>query len=217
MNFRVLGWLALATMLPASVLPLRADDEADARAALKKAQAAQNDAMACRMTMTSTERDTGRVTVMTTEFVKPDAMHTRLEINGGTAMEMVTDGKRTFMRQGADPEMKEAPAHVSSTLLAARKNISLDTLVDAGKGVKLLGHQTVRGVPASVYGFSSELTGVASETRVWVSDKDGCPVQAEAESRGEVKTGAGIGRKTNSHSLTLFDYDPSIRITLPGN
>ena len=169
------------------------------------------------MTMTSTELDTSRVTAMVTEFVKPDAMHSRLELDGKPSMEMVTDGKRTFMRQGADAEMKEAPAHVSAMLLAARKNISLEALVDAAKEVKSLGHDTVDGKPASVYGFNSNLVGVTTDTKVWVSEAEGRPLKAEADSRGEVKTGAGTGRKTNSHSVTTFDYDPSIKVTLPGN
>ena len=192
----------------------RGDD--DSKAALKKAQAAQNDAPACRMTMTSTDLDTKKVTTMTTEFVKPEAMHTRLEVSGKIGMEMMTDGKRTFMRQGEDAELKEAPAHVSNMLLSARKSFSLDTLMESAKDVKLAGHESLEGKASSVYQFTTELSGLTTDTKVWVSEADGRPLKAEADSHGELKMGARAGRKTNNHAVTIFDYDPSIKVTLPG-
>ena len=193
----------------------RADD--DPKAALKKAQAAQADAPTCRMTLTATDLDSQKVTVMTTEFVKPDSMHTRMEVNGNVRMEMLTDGKRTFMRQGVDTELQEAPAHVSNMLQSARRSLSLDTLMESAKDVKLIGHESVDGKPASVYGFTTELMGLATNTKVWVSDENSRPLKAEADSHGELKIGARAGQKANTHAVTAFDYDPAIKITLPGS
>ncbi len=203
----------LLLLLPA--FSARADD--DPKAALKKAQAAQTDAPTCRMILTATDLDSQKVTVMTTEFVKPDSMHTRMEVNGSVRMEMLTDGKRTFMRQGADTELQEAPAHVSNMLQSARRSLSLDTLMESARDVKLIGHESVDGKPASVYGFTTELMGLATNTKVWVSDENSRPLKAEADSHGELKIGARAGQKANTHAVTAFDYDPAIKITLPGS
>ncbi len=191
------------------------DDEA--REALRKVQAAQDDAPACRMTMRSTNLLSGKLAVMTTEFAKPDSIHSRLESNGKVTMEMFTDGKRTFMRQGAESELQEAPAHVSGLLVNSRKEHSLATLMNTARDVRLTGHESVDGQAASVYEFTADVRqGMVTHSKVWASEADGRPLKAEADVQGSSTNPADPGQKTNIHTVTTFVYDPSIKIVLPG-
>ena len=89
--------------------------------------------------------------------------------------------------------------------------------MESAKDVKLAGHETLDGKAASIYEFTTDLMGLTTDTKVWVSDADSRPLKAEADSHGELKLGARAGRKTNNHAVTAFDYDPSIKITLPGS
>jgi outer membrane lipoprotein-sorting protein len=206
-----LGVAAIGTLF---VSAARAED--NAMEALKKAQKAQLEAPASRMKMISTDAD-NKISTMTMEFVKPDMMHWRMEENNQVKMEMWSDGKKTFVRHGPGGEVKEAPLSMSAMLAQARESAAVEKLIAMAKELAFVGHENVNGTPASVYTFKTEMMGLNSATKLWISDVDNRPLKSEGETHGEIKIGAGPGRKTNKKSVMTYEYDPSIKIVVPAN
>ncbi len=188
-----------------------ADDPVEA---IKAATKAQNDAPAYRMKIVSTDPATKKVNTITLENVNPDKMHMKVEDGATTQMELVSDGQKTFMAQGGG-KMTEAPPQVAAMIVQSRKTATLDAITKMAQDVKFTGHDTVGGVPASVYSFSSDAMGMHSSTKLWISDKDHRPLKAEGETKGQMQTGAPGGQEVNRQMAITFDYDPNIKITLP--
>ena len=182
-----------------------ADPKADIVASMK----AQNDAPAYRMKMTSTDPNTKAVTAITLESVNPDGMHMKTEAGGKVVMEMLTDGKRTLMSQGGG-DLQDAPPQVASMIGQARKTATMEAMIQTATDVKVAGHETVNGVPTTVYTFATEMMGLHSTNKLWVSDKDHRPLKSEGEAHGDMQ-----GQKVDQVVAVAYDYDPSIKIVLP--
>ncbi len=208
---KILSKLLMVPLLGLVAVSVRADD----KASLAEAQRAQNDAPAYRMKAVSTDVNTKEATVITLESVKPDLLHMKTEAGGKTQMEIVSDGKKAFMSQGG-AELTEAPPQVAAMIGQARQQSSLDAMTKLAQDVKITGHEAVNGVPASVYTFSTDMMGLHSASKLWVSDKDHRPLKGESTTQGELKMGEQSKKMDQQTSIT-FDYDPSIKIALPGN
>lgn len=188
-----------------STVALAADPKADVLAAMK----AQNDAPAYRMTMSSADTNTNASTSIILESVKPDGMHLKSVAGGKVAMEMMTDGKRTLMSQ-AGGELQEAPPAVAAMITQAKQTATMEAMIGQAKDIKMVGHETVNGTPTSVYTFATDMMGINSTNKLWVSDKDHRPLKSEGEGHGEM-----AGQKVDQKVTVAYDYDPSIKIVLP--
>ena len=177
--------------------------------ALKQATKAQNDAPAYRMKIVSTDPATKQVSTITMENVNPDKLHMKMETGSATQMELVSDGQKTFMSQGGG-KMQEAPPQVAAMIVQSRKTATLDAITKMAQDVKLAGHETIGGNPTSIYTFTSDMMGMHSNTKLWISDKDHRPVKAEGETKGKQ-----AGQQIDQMVAITFDYDPNIKITLP--
>ena len=49
-----------------------------------------------------------------------------------------------------------------------------------------------------------------TSTKEWVSDKDHRPIKSESVTKGNV-----AGRDVNQNVTATYDYDPSIKVTMP--
>ena len=188
----------------------------DGQDALKKAVQAQLAAPAWRMTMRAVDHTENSTTDVVVEFVSPASIHSSTTVDGKLTTEIVSDGQKTFMRHG-DGDFRPAPANTSDMLVNARKAASVERIGEMAAGVKFLDHEDVNGVRASVYTFDTDAMGLTGTTKLWISDKDNLPLKAEGHSEGVLKTGAVPGRKVDRSSTMTFDYDPSLKITLPGS
>ncbi len=192
-----------------------ADDATDAIVAAAKAA---QDAPAYRMKVSSTDPTGAMSTNMTLEIVNPESVHMKQEMGGKTMMELVTDGTKVFMSQGGGP-LTAAPAQMGSIMKQARAQFSGDAVAKMAHDVKMTGHETVNGVPATIYSFNSDMMGLHSESKEWISDKDHRPLKIEGMTKGTVQTGgaAGAGQAVNQKTTAVYEYDPSIKITLPAS
>ena len=199
----------------ALAVPAFADDAKDA---LIRCQQAQLAAPMCRMTINTKEADTGKASVVVVETAGPNQMHVRQERNGKVMMEMFTDGRKTMVRRGPDGPLVEAPPQVSAMIANLRMSISLQAITNAAKDVKVVGHDVVDGQAATIYTFTTDAMGVQGSSKLWVSDKDALPLKAEEDSTGTLTIGLdGAGPKARRHSEITFNYDPSIKVVVPGD
>ena len=203
---RLLLTAASACVLSATAF---ADPKDEVAAAIK----AQNDAPAYRMKMVSTDNNTKAVTTITLESVGTDSLHLKTE-GGPQQMEVITDGKRTLMSQGGGA-LQEAPAGMGAMIGQARKSVAMDQMIKSAKDVKVVGHDALNGVPATEYTFDTDMMGLHSTNKLWVSDKDHRPLKSEGEAKGEMAMGGQPGTKVDQSVGITYDYDPSIKIELP--
>jgi outer membrane lipoprotein-sorting protein len=204
--------LAVGTGIIFTAVASAADDPVET---IRKAQKAQTEASSCRVKVMSTDLDSQKASTIILETVKPDQVHFRMEDNGQAKMEMWSDGKKTFMRNGPSGEIKELPASMSAMIAQAREQTSINALLDMAKDIKFVGHENVNGASASIYIFKTEMMGFATTSKFWISDADNRPLKAEGETHGELKIGAGPGHVSNKKSLTTFEYDLAIKIVVP--
>lgn len=177
--------------------------------ALVNAQKTQLDAPAFRMKMASTDNET-KTSGMTIELVKPDLLYWKSEENGQVTVEMWSDGKKAYMRQGPTGEIQTAAMEISSLVTQALQVNPLETLVTKAHDLKFVEHEEVNGVATSVYSFKSLLMNMDSSVKLWVSDSDHRPIKSEIETHRELKA-APVHKKT----IITYDYDPSIKIVVP--
>ncbi len=189
-----------------------ADDATDALVAAAKAA---QDAPAYRMKLTSADATGTQNTTMTLEVVNPDGVHMKSE-GGAMTMELITDGKKVFMSQGGGP-LTEAPAQMGAIMKQARAQFSGDAVAKMAKNAKLTGHETVNGVPASVYTYDTDMMGMHSTSKEWISDKDHRPLKVEGETKGTMPAAGQPGKTVDQKTSVTFEYDPSIKITLPAS
>ncbi len=201
--------MKIASRLPVLTLFATCAFAEDPMEAIKQATRAQADAPAYRMKIVSTDPATKQGATITMENVNPDKMHMKMEASGQTTMEIVSDGQKTFMAQGGG-KMTEAPAQMGAMIVESRKQQSLDAITKLAKDVKLVGHESISGTPTSVYTFSADMMGMHSTTKLWISDKDHRPLKAEGESKGDQG-----GQQIDQQMTITFEYDPSIKVTLP--
>ena len=202
-----------ALLTTASVCLLAGTAFADPKDDVAAAMKAQNDAPAYRMKMVSVDNNTKATTTITLESVSPDSLHLKTE-GGPQAMEVITDGKRTMMSQGGSA-LQEAPPQMGAMIGQARKSVAMDQMIKAAKDVKVVGHDPLDGVPATEYSFDTDMMGLHSSNKLWVSDKDHRPLKSEGVAKGEVSMGGQPGQKVDTNITVSYDYDPSIKIEVP--
>ena len=196
---------AAALLVSALCITARADD----KDALVAAEKAAKDAPAYRMKVDSTDPTTKMATAILIEIVNPDTVHMKSEVGGQTQMEMYTDGQKVFMSQGGG-QMQEAPPQVSQVMKQTKDQFSGGAVAKLAQNVKLVGHETVGGTPASVYTFDADMMGMHTTTKEWVSDKDHRPLKSESTTKGNV-----AGQEVNQNVTATYDYDPAIKVTMP--
>jgi hypothetical protein len=118
------------------------------------------------------------------------------------------------MRRGDEP-FHPMPGNVIEMFTNARKSASLEGIAEMASNAKLVGHEDVNGIASSVYTFKTEAMGLTGSSKVWISDKDNLPLKAERHTQGQTKVGASPGIKVDRDSKITFDYDSSIKITVP--
>ena len=184
----------------------RADDAKDALVAAEKAA---HDAPAYRMKVTSTDPTTKAVTTMTVEIVNPESMHLKSEGGGQPQMEVYSDGTKVFISRAGGP-MQPAPAQLGAMMKQMRDQVSGSAMSKLAQNAKVVGHETVGGAPASVYTFDADVMGMHMVSKEWISDKDHRPLKVESETKGTVANQA-----INQNTTVSFEYDPSLKITMP--
>ena len=78
------------------------------------------------------------------------------------------------------------------------------------QNVKFVGHDTGGGTPVSVYTFDADMMGMHTAAKEWVSDKDHRPLKSESTTTGNV-----AGQDVNQVTSATYEYDPSIKVTMP--
>jgi len=177
--------------------------------ALKKAQKGQVEAPAYRMKMVSTESN-DKTNTMTVELVKPDSLYWKTEDNGQVTVEMWSDGKKTYIRQGPAGVVQPSTMEVSSLLTQAGQVNPLPTLITGAQDLKIVGHDELNGAGASVYTFKSTLVNTDSSVKLWISDVDHLPLKSEVDMHRELKA-ASVHKKI----VITYEYGPSIKIVVP--
>ena len=206
-------FLCLAFLLFSGTAALAQED---GREILRRSAQALKNAPAYRVTITDANPAAEQGVEVRMEVVNPDGLHIVAREGGGTT-EVFSDGKRTLSRDGTSGKFAQAPASVGALVLMARQASSLDLVLQMATDVRLAGRESVNGAPASVYAFDALVMGMRATGKVWIADDGGRPLKAEGEVNGEVKFGARAGRRVHKHSLAVYEYDPSIRITMPAN
>lgn len=181
----------------------------DAKDALVAAEKAAKDAPAYRMKVNSTDPSTKVTTAMTIEIVNPDTMHLKSEAGGQPQMEVYSDGQKVFMSQ-AGGELREAPKQIGDMMKQTRDQFSGGALAKLAQNAKMVGHETVGGTPTSVYTFDVDLMGMHTSIKEWVSDKDHRPLKTESTTKGNV-----AGQEVNQNTAATYEYDSSIKVTMP--
>ncbi len=188
----------------------------DGREALRRSAEALKAVPAYRVRITDADPGAAQGIDVRMEVVNPDRLHiTAWE--GGGMVEVFSDGRRTLSRDGSSGKFAQAPASVGALVAMARQASSLDLILQMAGNVRLTGRESVGGSPASVYVFDALVMGMHASGKVWIADDSQRPLKAEGEVNGEVKFGARAGRRVHKHSVAVYEYDPSIKITMPTN
>jgi TPR repeat protein len=186
----------------------RADDAAVE--AIKKAIQVERGLVAYRIKETKTQRGEG-LTEITIEVVNPDQVHLREEMYGKVKRELLTDGKRLFVREG-EGELKEETRDVAKKIT----DLQEESRMSAPKprdDVRLTGHETVEGEPVSIYTSTSSVLVVTTK-RLRIGDKDNRLFEESGESKGEFP----FANQTVTVDVSWdkkYESDPSIKIALP--
>ena len=196
-------------------------------AILKKVQEAIKTAPASRLTSTITDRDSGAVVEsMVIERVAPDLVHFVSNRNGQHGTEMISDGKRTLEREAPNGPWKTLPVNLSAMMKQSQGAIGEEQFREQHGHLKLIGDDNVGGVAAKVY----ELSEDSGPSKIWLAadssrmlkverDYEGAGPMARPKFNGDLKSlQAQLKAATaqhHLHSVVFFDYDPSIKITMP--
>lgn len=197
-------------------------------ALIKKMKDATKNAPASRLSSTITDRDSdAALETMTMERVAPDQIHVVTTKHGQPASEMITDGKRNLRRRSPNEPWKPTPINIGA-MFQASLNYDEDDIREQHVHLKPAGDDNVGGIPAKVY----ELTSDDNNSKVWLAadnsrllkaerDYDGSGPMDAPKFDGDLKSlKAQLKAATaqhHLHSLTLYTYDPSIKITMPPN
>jgi hypothetical protein len=140
------------------------------------------------------------------EFVPPDRYRVVVNTAAGS-IEMVIIGKKAYQKVG--DRWIESPMDVGSMI----EQLSSTATEEAIKGmsdVKLVGPETLDGVPTLAYTYTSKVkigdVETTSASKLWVGVADGLP-------RKQVVEGETMGVK--SITTLLFEFDQTIRIEAP--
>lgn len=203
----------------------------DDLAIIKKVQVAMADAPFSRVTTVVTDRNSKAETErMVVEREKPDKVHFTTVKGGEAGTEMISDGQRSLMRDGPDEPWKKSPINVSALMNAGMSNLAADALKEEHGHLKLIGPDEVNGISAQVYELSTD----EGKSKIWLATDNSRPLKAERDYEGPgaipklKKTAKGqfdiaalrdqlkaAQSKKQLHSVTSFEYDPSIKVTMP--
>ncbi|MDP9100050.1 MAG: sel1 repeat family protein [Verrucomicrobiota bacterium] len=205
----LIGWVVVVGIIFAP--GARAEDAAVD--AIKKAIQVEREVTAYRIKESKTDLVQNiRETQITTEIVNPDQVHVIEEVNGELDRESLTDGKRLFVREGPQGELKEEARDAANKI----KQLREDAMTSAPKprdDVQLTGHETFDGVAVSVYTWKSfALYGITKTLRI--ADKDNRLIDERGEAKGEFPFLKQTIHVDASWHKT-YEYDPSIKIALP--
>ncbi len=202
-------------------------------ALLKKVQAAVAAAPACRITTSITDRDSGAaVEHAVIERVPPDSVHFVITHNGQPGSEMISDGQRSLRRTGPNEPWKSLPMNLSAMMNESQKAFAEDHLREVHGHLKLAGDDQIGGVAAKVY----ELTEDSGPSKLWIAADTSRPLKVERDYDGAAP-GSAMKRNANGkvdlkslqaqlkaataqhhlRSVSTYEYDPSIKITMPEN
>lgn len=153
-------------------------------------------------------------TVMENEFVAPDRFHSIAESNlgggGNTKGEMVIIGNDTYMK--VEGRQWEKTQKDTREAFAQLKNLNVEALANAD--VKLIGNETLDGLPMLVYqhtfkNLPSEAAKVTTKT--WVGVNDGLPHKTEAQTKVDYQGDT----YTVNVTTTYYDFNAEIKIQPP--
>ncbi|HEX3816774.1 MAG TPA: hypothetical protein VHW03_00635 [Chthoniobacterales bacterium] len=212
----------LSVVLAGSALGQTADDFA----LLKKMGEATKDAPTSRLNSTITDRDSGAVLeTVTMERVAPDQVHLITTHHGEPATEMISDGKRSLTRKSPNEPWKPLPFNFGQTFHSAL-NFDQEEIREQHVHLKPLGDDQVDGTAAKIY----EMTSDDGTSKIWIAADNSRLLKLEHDYEGTapIKTPKFDGNlkslqaqlkaataQHHLHSLTLYTYDPSIKITMP--
>lgn len=199
---------------------------ADDFALLQKMSEATKNAPASRLNSTISDRDSGAVLeTVTMERVAPDQIHIVTTHHGEPTSEMISDGKHSLRRDGPNEPWKALPFNFGQAFHSAL-NFDKDQIREQHVHLKPLGDDQVDGTAAKIY----EMTSDDGSSKVWIAadnsrllklehDYEGSAPMDTPKFDGDLKSLQAQLKAANAqhhlHSLTLYTYDPSIKITMP--
>jgi hypothetical protein len=187
----------------------RADDAA--RQAIQKALKAQLEVPAYRLKSSCLDNVKFNTHDVITEVANPDRVHTVRKWNGSVNIEAFTDGKRLLTRDGGAGEFKEQTDDPAAKIKELRDNALLG---EPGKedDVRQKGQETIKGVKASVFIVTSK--SLTETTTLWIDDNR--VLKTVRKIKGEVSILKQTTR-VDMYCETTYEYDPSMKITLPAH
>ncbi len=193
---------ATATPAPAAVeLPT------DPQAALIAAMRAQVNSGPYRNQTTIISDDS--TVELNAEIIPPDRMHMTNNF-GGQSQEQILIGNKGWMKQG--DTWVESPMS-GTNLVAQASGEMVDEMIKTISDVTLIGPETVDGVDALVYSYTSDMNksdtmkmDSISTVKVWIATANGLIIKQEIDS-------AAMGVK--SKTVQVITYDPNITIEPP--
>jgi len=193
---------ATATPAPAAVeLPT------DPQAALIAAMRAQVNSGPYRNQTTIISDDS--TVELNAEIIPPDRMHMTNNF-GGQSQEQILIGDKGWMKQG--DTWVESPMS-GTNLVAQASGEMVEEMIKTISDVTLIGPETVDGVDALVYSYTSDMNksdtmkmDSISTVKVWIATASGLVIKQEIDS-------AAMGIK--SKTVQIITYDPNITIEPP--
>lgn len=198
-----------------AAIPCAATRAGDTTDVLVAADKATNEAPACRVITITTSVGYTWQDKQTVEAVKPHCLHVKAEKDGMTYFESITDGKRTFMsRDGA--KLTELSAQRCAEMKHANDWLAGKAETRRARHVTMVGHEEVNGVSATIYAFdTADVGGLHSVFKDWISDQDHRLLKVENEVTRVKSPGVPQEKAIDMKSSSVFEYDPSIKVTLP--
>lgn len=199
---------------------------ADDSAIMQKVMDAMKNASSERITSTVSDRDSGKVVESAVvEREQPGKVHF-VSSHNGEQSEIIGDGQRTLRRKGPNEPWKALPVNVSAMMNSTPDQMMAETFKEEHAHLKLVGDDQINGVAAKVYDLSED----SGQSKLWLAadnsrllkverDYEGTGPMARPKFNGDMKSlQAQLKAATAQHrlhSVTTFEYDPSIKITMP--
>ncbi len=211
MEFRYL--LFFVALVLSVVVPARAQQ--DGKEAIRQSLDALRNVPVFRVKMVATDLDTKKVSGNTVEMTQPGLTRMVVEADGQVQAEVISDGKTTYFRRGVVGKFELAPPAVGETIRTVRQMMIPDLAMQSITNVTMVGREKINGVAATIYSYDDDGLGTRATMKLWISDKDRLALRSETDVDGEIRLGASDAIKLHRHAVLTYDYDPSIKITLP--
>lgn len=193
-----------ATATPA---PVAVELPTDPQAALFAAMRAQVNAGPYRNQTTIIADDS--TVELSAEIIPPDRMHMTNNF-GGQSQEQILIGDKGWMKQG--DAWVESPM-TGTNIVAQASGEMVEEMIKTISDVTLIGPETVDGVDALVYSYTSDMNksdtmkmDSISTVKVWIATASGLMIKQEID-------GEAMGIK--SKTVQVITYDPNITIEPP--